>query len=63
MKRIDSTVTERTRVASGEEVATKGDIALVRTDMEKLESRMTLKLYAAVTVGVGLIKTLDLLTG
>ncbi len=63
MTRIDSTVTERTKPVSGEEVATKDDIALVRADMEQIESRMTLRLYAAVTVGVGLIKTLDPLIG
>ena len=56
-------VTEQISAAIGENVATKGDIALVRADMEKLELRMTLKLYAAVAAGVGLVKALDFLIG
>ena len=31
--------------------------------MEKLELRITLKLYAAVAAGVGLVKALDWLVG
>ncbi len=56
-------VTEQISVAIGENVATKSDIALVRADMEKLELRLTLKLYAAVAAGVGLVKALDFLVG
>ncbi len=56
-------VTEQIRAAVGGNVATKADIALVRADMEKLELRMTIKLYAAVGIGVGLIKALDFLIG
>ena len=56
-------VTEQISVATGENVATKSDIALVRVDMEKLELRLTLKLYAAVAAGVGLVKALDFLVG
>ena len=56
-------VTEQISVAIGENVATKSDIALVRADMEKLELRLTLKLYAAVAGGVGLVKALDFLVG
>ena len=56
-------VTEQISVAVGENVATKNDVALVRSDMEKLELRMTIKMYAAVAGGVGLIKALDFLLG
>ena len=56
-------VTEQIGVAIGENVATKSDIALVRADMEKLELRLTLRLYAAVAAGVGLVKALDFLVG
>ena len=56
-------VTEQISTAIGENVATKSDIASVRADMEKLELRMTLKLYAAVAAGVGLVKVLDFLIG
>ena len=56
-------VTEQISVAIGENVATKSDIALVRADMEKLELRLTLKLYAAVAAGVGVVKALDWLVG
>ena len=34
-----------------------------RDDLEKLELRLTLKLYAAVVAGVALIKALDYLLG
>ena len=56
-------VTEQISVAAGENVATKNDVALVRSEMEKLELRMTIKMYAAVAGGVGLIKALDFLIG
>lgn len=56
-------VTEQISVAVGENAATKNDVALVRSDMEKLELRMTIKMYAAVAGGVGLIKALDFLLG
>lgn len=56
-------VTEQISVAVGENVATKNDVARVRSDMEKLELRMTIKMYAAVAGGVGLIKALDFLIG
>ena len=49
-------VIEQMRVALGENVATKDDL-------EKLELRMTLKMYAAVAVGVGMVKALDFLIG
>ena len=49
-------VIEQMRVALGENVATKDDL-------EKLELRMTLKMYAAVAAGVGLVKVLDFLIG
>ena len=49
-------VIEQMRVALGENVATKDDL-------EKLELRMTLKMYAAVAVGVGAVKALDFLIG
>ena len=49
-------VIEQMRVALGENVSTKDDL-------EKLELRMTLKMYAAVAVGVGMIKVLDFLIG
>jgi hypothetical protein len=56
-------VTEQISAAIGENVATKSDIALVRSDMEKLELRITIKVYAAVAAGAGLIKALDFLIG
>ena len=56
-------MTEQISAAIGENVATKSDIALVRADMEKLELRITLRVYAAVAAGVGLIKALDFLLG
>lgn len=56
-------VTEQISVAAGENVATKNDVARVRSDIEKLELRMTIKMYAAVEGGVGLIKALDFLIG
>ena len=56
-------VTEQISAVIGEDVATKADIAMVRADMEKLELRLTLKVYAAVAAGAGLIKVLDFLIG
>ena len=56
-------LTEQIGVAVGENVATKNDVAAVRSDMEKLELRMTIKMYAAIAGGVGLIKALDFLIG
>ena len=49
-------VIEQMRVAPGESVSTKDGL-------EKLELRMTLKMYAAVAVGVGMVKALDFLIG
>ena len=67
-------VTEQIGIAIGENLATKDDLLRVRddlrvemkslrADMEKLELRMTNKLYAAVAAGVGLVKALDFLIG
>ena len=56
-------VTEQISAAIGENIATKGDIALVRADMEKLELRLTINVHAAVAAGAGLIKALDFLVG
>ena len=63
-------VTEQISAAIGESVATKADLAEVRADvaavqanLEKLELRMTNKVYAAVAAGVGLVKALDWLVG
>lgn len=63
MRMTTLAVTEQISVAAGENVATKNDVALVRSDLEKLEPRMTIKMYAAVAGGVGLIKALDFLIG
>ena len=49
-------VIEQMRVAPCENVATKDD-------PEKPELRMTLKTYAAVAVGVGIVEALDFLIG
>lgn len=43
--------------------ATRADVAAVRTSLEEFELRMTKKVYAAVGVGVGLIKMLDFVIG
>ena len=56
-------VTEQISAVIGENIATKGDLALVRADMEKLELRLTINVYAAVAAGAGLIKALDFLIG
>ena len=54
---------DRSAPQSAKVVATKSDIASVRADMETLELRMTLELYAAVAAGVGLVKVFDFLIG
>ena len=67
-------VTEQIGIAIGDNLATKDGLLRVRddlragmkslrADMEKLELRMTNKLYAAVAAGVGLVKALDFLIG
>jgi len=56
-------VIEQIGVAIGGNVATKDDLKVLRGDLEKLELRMTIKLYAAVAAGVGLVKALDFLVG
>lgn len=60
-------VTEQINVAVGENLATKDDVRTLRTDienvLEKLELRVTIKLYGAVAGGAGLIKMLDFLIG
>ena len=38
-------------------------LPVTRDDLEKLELRVTLKVYAAVVAGVALIKALDFLIG
>lgn len=53
-------VTEQISAAIGENLVTKGDLD---DAIEKLELRMTTKMYAAIVVGVGLIKGLDFLLG
>jgi len=49
-------VTEQISAAISENLAT-------RDDLEKLELRLTLKVYAAIVAGVALIKALDYLLG
>ena len=60
-------VTEQIGIAIGGDLVTKDDLSKVRDDLraeiEKLELRMTNKLYAAVAAGVGLVKALDFLLG
>ena len=53
-------VTEQISAAIGENLVTKDDL---ENAVEKLELRITTKVYAAVVVGVGLIKALDFLLG
>ena len=55
-ERLAEAVVATLGTAVSEHVATK-------TDIEKLELRMTIKFYAAVGIGVGLIKALDFLIG
>ena len=66
-ERLAEAVVATLGAAVSEHVATKTDLATVKADLtaqiEKLELRMTNKLYAAVVVGVGLIKALDFLIG
>ena len=38
-------------------------LPVTRDDLEKLELRLTVKMYAAVVAGAGLIKGLDFLIG
>ncbi len=56
-------VIEQIGVAIGGNVATKDGLKVLRGDLEKLELRMTIKLYAGVAAGVGLVKALDFLVG
>ncbi len=51
-------VTEQISVAIGENAVTKDDLVKA---IEKLELRITIKIYAAVVAGVGAIKALDFL--
>lgn len=53
-------VTDQISAAIGENLVTKDDL---ENAVEKLELRITTKVYAAVVVGVGLIKALDFLLG
>lgn len=53
-------VTAQISAAISENLVTKGDLD---NAIEKLELRMTTKMYAAIVVGVGLIKGLDFLLG
>lgn len=55
-------VIEQMRVAPGENMA-MGENVATKDDLEKLELRMTLKMYAAVAAGVGMVKVLDFLIG
>ena len=55
-------VIEQMRVAPGENM-TMGENVATKDDLEKLELRMTLKMYAAVAAGVGMVKVLDFLIG
>ena len=61
MPKIEAVI-EKMRVALGENVATKDDLEKLEK-LEKLELRMTLKTYAAVAAGVGMVKVLDFLIG
>ena len=73
-ERLAEAVVTTLGAAVSEHVATKTDIATLTTDLkatttdftariEKLELRMTIKLYTAVFIGAGLIKFLDFLIG
>ena len=53
-------VTEQISTAIGENLVTKDDL---ENAVEKLELRITTKVYGAVVVGVALIKALDFLLG
>ena len=60
-ERLAEAVVTTLGAAVSEHVATKTNVADLKTAIEKLELRMTIKLYAAVGIGVGLIKALDYL--
>ena len=60
-ERLDEAIVTTLGAAVSEHVATKTDVADLKTAIEKLELRMTIKLYAVVGIGVGLIKALDYL--
>ena len=49
--------------AISDQVATKSDLAELRTHIEKFELRMTNNLYAASAASVALIKALDFFIG
>ena len=53
-------VTAQISAAIGENLVTKGGLD---NAIEKLERRMTTRMYAAIVVGVGSIKGLDFLLG
>ena len=53
-------VTEQISTAIGENLVTKDDL---ENAVEKIELRITTKVYGAVVVGVALIKALDFLLG
>ena len=40
------------------QLATKADMALLRADMDKLESRMTIKLGGIMVAGIGVLAAL-----
>ena len=62
-ERLAEAVVTTLGTAVSEHVATKTDIEKLEAQIEKLELRMTIKLYAAVGIGAGLIKALDFLIG
>ena len=73
-ERLAEAVVATLGAAVSEHVATKTDIATLASELkattadltariERLELRMTIKLYAAVGIGAGLIKALDYLIG
>ena len=41
-----------------EDLATKGDIALLKADIERLELRLTVKLGALIALAIGIVATL-----
>jgi hypothetical protein len=41
-----------------DELATKGDIALLKADIERLELRLTVKLGASIALAIGIVATL-----
>lgn len=56
-------VIEQIGVAIGGILATRDDLEKLELRMEKLDLRMTIKLFVAVATGVALIKALDFLIG